>query len=1699
MLQRAPLQQNHQMPASKVHNTFRTIALNILWKVTQVILWASASLLLMLIFCVFMLQTAFFQTKATHWATSYLQQKTGANIQISAIRFDFDGAVHIKNLFVPAENGDTLLLSKDLKIKVPLLPLLQQKIMVQQFRWYGVMAAVSFDDSGRSNFDYLLAAFQTPDTLVVKQPAAATDEQPWTFVFGNIILREFDMRFADASTGIAAAAKLDQLVLTPRTIDFDNLHFGVQRFFINGLDVRYHQTHENLVGTATAAAPHLTLDLQHITLKNIQYDLRLPDGTNSNGKWQAFQLTEGHLSTKDQTVAIKKIALEHTSIFAQLPATNAVDSVLVAPTTLSFEWPEWAITVEDLHLYNLGVVAINGQPELLTGKFQPAYIRLSNFDCKAQFALQNQTAQLHLAQLNFTEGSGFQLERMQFSALLDNQHLTISELAIQTPYLALNSQTTLQFNSLDDFLNTPENTIWSTDLNLQKIAAGDLYYFTDLHLDSALEYQLMHLPKNLTVKATGSANEINLQKLTFSAMQATAIELQALVKNPFDSVQSELVHSKLRIKTKRADLQNFTAEGIPLPDSLLVQFTAFGKMDNLLAELKVASDWGQVKSNTQINLLAAQPTYLLEVAADKINLGKILQDTSLAPIGLQIAAQGAGFDAQSQGTFEINFSDLEANKYKYQPVVLKGTLRKQILQTTLSYADSNAVFALRSAITFLTDGLKGNADLDLKGINFKGLQLTEQDIRAAIAIQMQFETHGENWQATLNGSGGRILKNNQRYPISQLNIAAHSNAAGSYAKIDSDILTLLLESNLAADEIYPALERRIMAAFKPTEKAPSAAFLTIEAAVQQSKILSEVLVPGLQKLEPGTFNLHLDEANGLLDANISFPEIGYGAIELNGLRLDLDAKADSLGWALRFDLLRSAPLEMHQTTLLGTIQNNTGQFSFELKDQANDLLYQIHTALKSVANSSELRFVPEKLVLNKELWAIPEDNALIFSDKSMAVRNLHIRNDKQHLGLETSQYDSTRLDFIFNGFSLAAITALANAQERLLDGRLDGVVSILKPKGNTAFLADITIDDLVLMGAPTGTLTLVAENLTRNMYNLRASIAGGGLELDTRGTYSSLDGGNYFDVTAHLDRADLAVFEVFTNAFLTETSGFLSGDFTAKGFLNALKYQGHLQFNKARFTVKDLNTAFELSEERIELRATDVGFQNFKMRDRQGNTATLNGKIDLKNPALPEFDLRLNSKNYQLLNSKREHNGLFFGDLIVDVSLRLTGNPLLPNITTIIRLNKGTTLTFIVPESELAEIERDGVVQFENMRAPLDPLTAFDAAAANNTALKGLKIQAQLEVDRETVFRVIVDERSGDYLQMQGKAELLFGLSANGRMTLFGQYEVREGRYELSFYDLVRRRFDFKEGSTINWTGDPLGAALDLSAIYNVRASARELMAAQLTGVDEATRTKYNQKLPFEVFLNIKGAITAPEISFKLDMPQNSRGELGGNVYAQVQQLNEDESQLNKQVSALLILGGFIPETGGTAGGAATSMVRSSVSQLISDQLNTLSNKYIKGIDIDLGLNSYTDYRTGAAQDRTQLNVNVSKQLLNDRLLISVGSNLDLEGQSAQNQRGVSEIIGNVNVEYLLSSDGRYRLKAFRKNQFEGVLDGQIVTTGVSLRYSKEFNRFWEIFKAIKEQETVIVEDLKPIEEPEQPSQKNPKQATPINANEPKE
>ena len=333
------------------------------------------------------------------------------------------------------------------------------------------------------------------------------------------------------------------------------------------------------------------------------------------------------------------------------------------------------------------------------------------------------------------------------------------------------------------------------------------------------------------------------------------------------------------------------------------------------------------------------------------------------------------------------------------------------------------------------------------------------------------------------------------------------------------------------------------------------------------------------------------------------------------------------------------------------------------------------------------------------------------------------------------------------------------------------------------------------------------------------------------------------------------------------------------------------------------------------------------------------------------------------------------------------------------------------------------------------------------------------------------------------------GINPGGDINLVGNYVIQQGKYEMKAFGVMRREFSIKEGSSLEWSGDPLEADMNITAIYKTRTSPYNLVAPYISSTgSNAELQQLKNQLPFKVYLMMEGALMSPNINFDIQLPEGQRNAMGGKVFARLNQLRENESALNKQVFALLVLNSFIAEdpTAGANDGSnpTSSAARKSVSRFLSDQLNRLSDKYIQGVDVQVDVESYEDFSGGGTAGQTDVNLNVSKSLMDDRLILRVGSSIAVEGEAAQRQNA-SDITGDLVLEYKITEDGRYRFKAFRVNSYENLAVGQVTETGGGIIFTRDYNEFRELFRKPEEDQNKVKEKRKKQKKKIQQNQKN--------------
>jgi len=520
--------------------------------------------------------------------------------------------------------------------------------------------------------------------------------------------------------------------------------------------------------------------------------------------------------------------------------------------------------------------------------------------------------------------------------------------------------------------------------------------------------------------------------------------------------------------------------------------------------------------------------------------------------------------------------------------------------------------------------------------------------------------------------------------------------------------------------------------------------------------------------------------------------------------------------------------------------------------------------------------------------------------------------------------------------------------------------------------------------------------------------------------------------------------------------------------------RGDIKFNDVGFNVTRFNSFYKVKDETISFTSEGVTVDNFILIDSVGNEAVFDGTVFTNDYKDYRFSLDVRMDDFQVLNSTRDNNKLYFGKLFIDTRMRIGGGFDNPVVDGTIRVKDNTKLTVVIPQSDPGMIEREGIVEFVDMDT-----IEFSYLAATDTVMTsevtGMDVSVHINIDKDAELNLIIDEANGDYLRVKGTGDLTGGIDPSGKVTLTGSYELEEGAYSFSF-NQIKREFLINKGSSILWKGDPLTADVNVVAIYTAETAPLSLVQNQLADAEQNVINTYKQKLPFQIWLTMKGELLKPDIAFDIQLPEKNYGvssEVVSTVNARLVQLRTTPSELNKQVFAVLLLNRFISEDpfqNEARGGGISSIARQSASKLLTEQLNAIAGGMIGGFELNFDINAIEDYTSGELQNRTDLTVGLSKRLMDDRLKINVGSQFELEGPK-DTERKTTNIAGDVSAEYQLTKDGRYLVRAYRKNEYI-VLQGQVVETGLGFVFTVDYEKFKDIFaKKTEEQKLAKKEE----------------------------
>ena len=1671
-------------------------------KVLKVFGWILLAVFILLFVVVLFIRSPWGQEVIVDKAVTYVQEKTQTKVAIDRLFITFSGNVYLEGVYLEDQQADTLLYSQALETGVDFLPLIKDgAIHISKLDWKGVKANVSRDSvTQKFNFDFIMEALASGADSVAAEPVEADTSSSLPDIdLGPIRMQNFDLSYVDEVMGLEGKFQLGQLNLHMERLDLNKMDFYIKDFLFDNSSIYYKQTKafEPAVEDTIAAGPMPLVIIDRLAINNVKaYYESQPDGILADVSLGDFLVELPQANLETNKVVLKTLNLNNSEVLLKMAqqveiqdSTDVTGDTVAAP---GFAWPDWEVDVQQVSFDQNRIVYQSGEENPQIGYFNPNAVELQNLSLQINnvFLRENQ-AKLNLNRFSFEETSGFALQEFKLGLAITNNNTQLSGLSLITNRSQLAGDATVGYASLEELMSFPERS--KVDLGLQLEAdLRDAYFFSpDLARDTVLSKAAQH-PVLADLEVDGSLELLTISGVDIQWGKATQLNAQGTVSHPMDMDRIYLDFPVLDFRSQRADLQNFVDEssmGIKLPETIALESQIRGNMNDVSADMTLNMPEGEVRLDGRYTG-TDQIAFNVDLLVNELQLNKLLQNEQLESVTFNIHAEGKGSSLENlDAVLTSDFKKLSYNKTDFSGLLLEGKMANGNGKLDLLFEGENLDVAMEALADLDSVSPTYQVRLDLRGADLFDLGVTAKELRASLKLDATFEGNPDSFDLTTQLSDGVVVYERRPFQLGPVDLVAHVRADTTSLDLSGDILNVRLRSNASPTELGQAIQRHLSSYLSDSVYMDTVAIpveMRMDLGLHSTPILQQVFLEGLEQMDSVSMEVDFKESDKLLTANLDLPFLLYNNIEIDSLKLRVKSDGENLAAALGLVSAEAGPLSMDRTYLSGNVEDERLHFDFVSFD-GEDILFQVGSNIGLLGDTLQIHIEPKELVLNKMNWTVPEDNSLKIGDKYLGFENFTWKSGNQELAVtsEAEGVEEEHVGISFKNFALSSITSLLNPDTLIADGLLNGSLIVENLFSATGIIADIGIDSLKVTDVPLGNLSLNAETAGGKEYNFNLALKEGNIDLDLVGDYVAADSGANLNLDLAINELKLQAIEGLSGQQIRDTQGNISGNVSLSGTTTDPIYEGDFQFNDAVFTVSTLNSQFKLSNESLNIDNSGLYLNNISIMDSDNNTFSLNGEVLTADLTNPTFNLKVVAENFQALNSSREDNDLFYGDLNMNANIAVTGDLNQPQVKGRLKINNDTELTFIIPESQLDIVERDGVVVFVNKEKPNEILTQREEEQTTSE-LKGIQLSAIIEVEPEAIFNVIVDESSGDNLQLGGEADLNVNMDPNGRITLAGKYEVSKGHYEMSLYNLVSRRFEIDEGSTVTWGGDPMDAVLNLRAIYRIETSASELMASQVSGAESELANQFRQELPFLVYLNVDGDLLKPLISFGLDMPEDQQGAIGGNIYTRVQQINTQEDELNKQVFSLLVLNRFFPATGSDgSGGGTAAMARSSVSQLLSDQLNAFSNSLFggSGLQLDFDLDSFEDYQEGVGQTRTQLNVNAQQSLFNDRLVVQVGSQVDVEGSSQGSERG-NPVFGNVSVEYLLTENGRYRLKGFRKNQFESVIDGQLIITGVSVIFNREFNKFWELWKGIDPED----QEIRPDTERTAPDEKEKKE-----------
>lgn len=1278
--------------------------------------------------------------------------------------------------------------------------------------------------------------------------------------------------------------------------------------------------------------------------------------------------------------------------------------------------------------------------------------------------------------LKTRERSGFEVKSMVADIKVNPKIMEFDNMEIITNKSVIRRYYAMEYDDFDEDMSDYINQVrMNAAFEDAEIHSDDIAFFAP---------NLSEWKKKIRVngKARGTVDDLFTDDIEIEAGKNTYLNGDISLVGLPDINETFIDFKANRFRTNYSDAIGIFPQlaRIKNPDLRQIQYLDFtGSFTGFIRDFvtfgNIQTNLGSVTSDLNMKLPKGQPpVYSGNIAANHFHLGRFLNNAKVGAISFDGKVMGRGFEWETLiATVDGTISEIGLNDYTYQNVSLNGRLNQRLFDGKAAVKDPNLNFDLNGLIDF--NGTEPKFDLlaHVGNAHLGKLNIWNNNLSVSGNLNLNFTGNEiDNFRGRVYGEKIMLRNDSTSFLLDTLSVTSGMLNGEKYLSVMSNEFEGNITGHFSIKELPASfshfLSKYYPAYIRPPQKLPEKEIFTFDIKTRYPEDLVRLIHPHMSGLNNSSLNGKINMEKNELELNADIPYFAFKNFIVINSRITGSGDLEKLAFSGVIDQININDSINLPNTRLGFIsQNDISEVKIITERNTNALGgAELKMKVQTFNDGASVHFDSSSLMVNGKTWNIEKDGELSLRKNTISYALMVLRESNQEIKLSTlpsdvGDWNDIRVDV--KNLNIGDITPYLVRSGRI-EGLVTGTVKIEDPQNRMNVLADVNAEQLRWdndsIGQLYSTITYINKTgeLTGKAYNThpdeKISLD---LKFNLRDSANTID--DYLDINP--DNYPVKIIERFTGTLFTHLEGFATGKVRIinPGSEN-IKIIGKPRLRNAALTVDFTKCRYSIDDTEIEFTENLMNFGTLRIKDRFGRTAIAQGSIRHNSFRDMKYDISVQTGALpvEMLNTSSTDNKNFYGRAKGTGRLTLSGpqSDMLMKINAVASYADSSYIT--IPSSSSRET---GMADFLVERKYGREMEAAKSLSGETNITYDVDLTASSQVN----IKVVLDELTGDEIQGRGAGNLKIRAGTNEALSIRGRYDILDGNYQFTFQSFIKKPFELKKnaGNYIEWTGDPYNATINITAIYKTD---KEVSFAPI--VSSANINTGYSSLKDEVYVvaKLSGNLFSPDIKFELDFPDGSPAKNDPQLILTLQQIQNNENELNKQVAYLILSDNFAPagSTTTTDNYSLSGAVVNTITGKVAAEINKVLNNFLNRIDPNLRVSLSSSFKRDFLNENTSLidfdrsssNVTLGRSFFNDRFIFTFEGTLDVP--IYKDASYTTQLLPNITTEVLINKSGSVRATFFYRQNVDFLTGASATGTqratrvGASLSFRKDFD-----------------------------------------------